>query len=397
MSAIRFDQVSKRFVIHRQRARSLQEFFIYQLSRQKKAETESFWALRDVSFEVEPGEMVGVIGPNGAGKSTLLKLLARVIEPTSGRISVKGRLNALIELSAGFHEELTGRENIYLNAALLGLSRKEIQRHFDEIIAFSELEKFIDMPVKHYSSGMHMRLGFAIATCIESEVLLVDEVLAVGDANFQRKCFERISEIRERGATILFVSHQMADVERHCDRVLLLMNGNLIANGMPAETTQQYQTLTKRRRTDTTDVYNVEYINWQVPAEMHIGERAQMQVTLRNGSNEVWHGEQGTGTRLVSLSYHWLDRHGSMHQFMGPRKMLPRNLAPGEEMTLGNYVIPPAIPGPYILELDMAIEGRDWFAAHGKPGPQISVLVLPEKAGKGNGKVMELESTGHRN
>lgn len=392
MSAIRFDHVSKRFVLHRQRARSLQDLFVAKLSRKQRQEAESFWALRDVTFEVAPGEMIGVIGPNGAGKSTLLKLLARVIEPTHGRVAVNGRLNALIELSAGFHEELTGRENIYLNAALLGLSRKQIQRHFDEIIAFSELDKFIDMPVKHYSSGMHMRLGFAIATCIESDVLLVDEVLAVGDANFQRKCFERIAEIRERGTTILFVSHQMADVERHCDRVLLLMNGKLLADGVPAETTRHYQTLTRRRRSDTTDFYSVEYVSWDIPAEMRVGERAQMQVTLRNGSNEVWQGEQGSGTRIVSLSYHWLDRYANMHQFMGPRKMLPRDLLPGEEITLTSYVIPPAVPGPYILELDMAIEGKDWFAARGKPGPQLSVLVMPEQTikPKGNGNVGEL-------
>lgn len=402
MDPIRFENVSKRFYLHHERTRSLQDLFVQRLGRRGRGDRapqlgparpallesnggaiEEFWALRDLSFHVPQGEMVGVIGPNGAGKSTLLKLLARVIEPTRGRVHVQGRLNALIELSAGFHEELTGRENIFLSAALLGLTRREIDRHVDHIIAFSELDKFIDTPVKHYSSGMHMRLGFAIATCIESDVLLVDEVLAVGDANFQRKCFERIAEIRERGTTILFVSHQMADVERHCDRALLLMNGRLLADGAPTDTAQQYKELSKRQRTDVPDFYNVEYVEWQVPDEMCVGERADFSVTIRNNSREVWNGEQGSGTRLVSGSYHWLDRFGNMHQFMGPRKILPRNLPPGETITLTNFVLPPAQPGTYLLELDLAAEGLGWFGAHGKPGPQITVQVLPERGAMG--------------
>jgi ABC-type polysaccharide/polyol phosphate transport system ATPase subunit len=399
MYSIRFENVSKRFILHHERSRSMQELFVRAFSRNKdrvvlaeeEAGVEEFWALRDVSFEVLPGEMVGVIGPNGAGKSTVLKLLARIIEPTSGKVHVNGRLNALIELSAGFHEELTGRENIYLSAALLGLSRKEIRRHLDDIIAFSDLEKFIDTPVKHYSSGMHMRLGFAIATCIRSDVLLVDEVLAVGDSNFQRKCFERIVEIREQGTTILYVSHQMAEIERHCDRALLLMNGGIIADGVPGETAHQYRELTKRRRTDTADFYNVEYVEWSVPDEMHVGERAPFALTIRNNSGQVWNGEQGSGTRLVSVSYHWLDRFGNMHQFMGPRKILPRNLEPGESIALTNFILPPPQPGNYLLELDVAAEGMGWFGAHGKPGPQIPVQVLPEPRTRHNGDLSEIK------
>lgn len=395
MSAIRFENVSKRYVLHHERTRSLQDLFVRKIGRKKDmfekpfAESEEFWAIRDMSFDVAQGNMVGLIGPNGAGKSTLLKLLARVIEPTSGKVHVKGRLNALIELSAGFHEELTGRENIYLSAALLGLSRGEIKQHLDRIIDFSELEKFIDTPVKHYSSGMHMRLGFAIATVIESEILLVDEVLTVGDSHFQRKCFERIAEIREQGTTILYVSHQMSDVERHCDRALLIMNGRIIADGIPSETAVHYKELTKRRRTDTADFYNVEYVTWQVPDEMRVGERAPFSVTLKNNSREVWNGEQGSGTQLVSASYHWLDRHGNMHQFMGPRKILPHNLEPGQDITLSNYILPPANPGTYLLELDVAGEGMGWFGAHGKPGPQIMVQVLPAQSTRANGDYSE--------
>lgn len=394
MSAIRFENVSKRFLLHHERTRSLQDLFVRNVSRLKNGGSgavEEFWAMRNVSFDVPPGEMVGLIGPNGAGKSTLLKLLARIIEPTSGKVQVKGQLNALIELSAGFHPELSGRENIYLSAALLGLSRPEIQRHFDDIVSFSELEKFIDTPVKHYSSGMHMRLGFAIATCIDADILLVDEVLAVGDANFQRKCFERIAEIRERGTTILFVSHQMADIERHCDRALLFMQGRLIADGAPTDTAQQYKELTKRQRSEVADFYNVEYVEWSVPEEMRVGERAPFRVTIRNNSREVWNGEQGSGTRLVSGSYHWLDRFGNMHQFMGPRKILPRNLEPGQAMTLDSFILPPAQPGAYLLELDLAAEGLGWFGAHGKPGPQINVQVLPARAARYNSEPANLE------
>lgn len=396
MSVIAFENVSKRFLLHHERTRSVQDLFVRKFARRKPPDTgesslEEFWALREVSFAVAQGEMLGVIGPNGAGKSTVLKLLARIIEPTGGKVHVNGRLNALIELGAGFHEELTGRENIFLSGALLGLARREIQNHFDEIVAFSELEKFIDTPVKHYSSGMHMRLGFAIATVIDCDVLLVDEVLAVGDANFQRKCFERIAEIREKGTTILFVSHQMADIERHCDRALLVMGGKLIGDGAPVEIAQQYKEVTKRKRTDVPDFYNVEYIEFEVPPEMRVGERAPYTVTIRNSSREVWNGEQDLGTRMVSVSYHWLDRFGNMHQFMGPRKILPRTLAPGESISIENFILPPAQPGNFLLELDLAAEGAGWFGAHGKPGPQIPVNVLPERQARHNGDHNELK------
>jgi hypothetical protein len=210
-------------------------------------------------------------------------------------------------------------------------------------------------------------------------VLLVDEVLAVGDANFQRKCFERIAQVREQGTTIVFVSHQMADVERHCDRALLLMQGHILADGAPSETAQRYKELAKRKRTETPDFFNVEYVGWQVPEEIRVGERADFSVTIRNNSRETWNGEQGSGTHMVSVSYHWLDRFGNMHQFMGPRKILPRNLGPGESMTLSNFILPPTQPGNYLLELDLAAEGAGWFGAHGKPGPQVPVSVTPER------------------
>ncbi len=237
--AISFANVSKRFILHHERARSFQELALGLLRRNNRSR-EEFWALRDVSFVVEHGETVGIIGPNGAGKSTVLKLISRIIEPTSGRIAVNGRVGALLELGAGFHPDLTGRENIYLNGSILGLSRAEIRRRLDDIIGFAELERFIDVPVKHYSSGMYVRLGFSVAVHTDPEILLVDEVLAVGDAAFQRKCLERINELRRVGVTVLFVSHSAEAVRTLCTRALWLENGRLVADDVPEAVVLRY-------------------------------------------------------------------------------------------------------------------------------------------------------------
>jgi lipopolysaccharide transport system ATP-binding protein len=192
---------------------------------------ETVWALKDVTFEVEPGEVVGIVGPNGAGKSTLLKILSRVTEPTEGRISLYGRVGSLLEVGTGFHPELTGRENICLNGAILGMSRAEISRKLDEIIAFSEIEKFIDTPVKRYSSGMYTRLAFAVAAHLEPEILIVDEVLAVGDASFQKKCLGKMGDVSREGRTVLFVSHNMAALRSLCRKAIWLDGGKVAAEG----------------------------------------------------------------------------------------------------------------------------------------------------------------------
>jgi lipopolysaccharide transport system ATP-binding protein len=201
------------------------------------------WALRDVSFRVEPGGSLGLIGPNGAGKTTTLKLLSNITRPTAGRIAAHGRVSSLIELGAGFHPELTGRENIYLNGAILGLRRREIACKLDDIIAFSELERFIDTPVKRYSSGMYVRLGFAVAAHVEPDVLLVDEVLAVGDTSFRHRCIQHMRELRQKGTSIVFVSHNMHQVRDMCDSVLLLMNGQVRAEGEPSAVIAEYERL----------------------------------------------------------------------------------------------------------------------------------------------------------
>ncbi|MEP6598397.1 MAG: ABC transporter ATP-binding protein [Actinomycetota bacterium] len=226
--AIRAHDVSKRFVTHTERSTSLKERLI-----RRKSSSHEFFALRNFSADLDSGSTVGLIGANGAGKSTLLKVLAGILRPTSGLVEVRGRIASLLELGAGFNGELTGRENVYLNASLLGLSRRETDQRFDSILHFSELEEFIDNPVKHYSSGMYVRLGFSVAVHVDPDILLVDEVLAVGDEHFARKCLEKISEFQADGRTILFVSHGLDLVERICTRAIVLNHGQTEFDGDP--------------------------------------------------------------------------------------------------------------------------------------------------------------------
>jgi lipopolysaccharide transport system ATP-binding protein len=204
---------------------------------------DTLWALRDVSFAVRPGDVVGVIGRNGSGKSTLLKILSRVTEPTAGRVELRGRVGSLLEVGTGFHPELTGRENVYLSGAILGMSRAEIACKFDQIVAFSEIERFLDTPVKRYSSGMYVRLAFAVAAHLEPEILIVDEVLAVGDAEFQRKCVGRMGQVARDGRTVLFVSHNMSSVQHLCTRCVLLQKGKVALDGTPEQVIGAYHRL----------------------------------------------------------------------------------------------------------------------------------------------------------
>jgi lipopolysaccharide transport system ATP-binding protein len=208
--------------------------------KQAASGSEEFWALKDVSFEIKRGESVGIIGRNGAGKSTLLKLLSRITEPTKGRIELEGRVSSLLEVGTGFHPELTGRENIYLNGTILGMKRAEIKKKFDQIVAFAEVEKFLDTPVKHFSSGMYVRLAFAVAAHLEAEILIVDEVLAVGDAEFQRKCLGKMNEVSQDGRTVLFVSHNMQAMESLTSRCIFLSKGQLSYDGPTKEAVSRY-------------------------------------------------------------------------------------------------------------------------------------------------------------
>src|SRR5712672_441624 len=251
-TVIRVENVGKKYIIGTNGSGSdglrhaIHDLFTapFKNGKQQSANTnhrsEEFWALKDISFDVKQGEVVGIIGRNGAGKSTLLKILSRITEPTTGRLGIRGRVASLLEVGTGVHPDCTGRENVFLNGAILGMSREEIKRKFDEIVAFAEIEKFIDTPVKHYSSGMYLRLAFAVAAHLEPEILLVDEVLAVGDINFQKKCLGKMGEVAKGGRTIVLVSHNMAAVNALCSRCVILEGGTVDFDGSAAAATGRY-------------------------------------------------------------------------------------------------------------------------------------------------------------
>jgi lipopolysaccharide transport system ATP-binding protein len=270
-TVIRVENLSKKYILGHQEegyktfrgamtgaGKSLVNAFNPRAKKEAKSAKDEFWALNDVSFEIKQGDRVGFIGRNGAGKSTLLKVLSRITEPTSGSIRIKGRVASLLEVGTGFHPELTGRENIFLNGAILGMSKVDITRKFDEIVAFSEVEKFLDTPVKRYSSGMYVRLAFAVAAHLEPEILIVDEVLAVGDVQFQKKCLGKMEDVGKEGRTVLFVSHQMSAIESLCTRGILLESGNICLDGTSAQAVGIYlekaysigQTMSLSQRTD---------------------------------------------------------------------------------------------------------------------------------------------------
>jgi ABC-type polysaccharide/polyol phosphate transport system ATPase subunit len=233
---IAVEGASRRFVVREHPNRTLKDLFV----SGGRTRTAEVWALEDVSVQVEPGQAIGLVGRNGSGKTTLLKLISGIIKPTRGRVEVGGRIASLLELGAGFHPDFSGRENVYLNGSIYGLKRREIDELMDEIVAFAELERVVDLPVRTYSSGMYMRLGFAVAAHIQADVLLLDEVFAVGDEAFQRKCFGKINEFKQRGGTIVFVSHDAAAVERLCDRAVLLQRGAKVFDGPAHEAIVRY-------------------------------------------------------------------------------------------------------------------------------------------------------------
>ncbi|WP_025774091.1 ABC transporter ATP-binding protein [Neomoorella thermoacetica] len=240
MAIIEVQGLWKKFRLRQDRAENISTLFI-NLFRKLPNMDKELWALKDINFTVQEGKSLGIIGVNGSGKSTLLKILTGTLRPTRGQITVRGRRSSLIELGAGFHPDFSGRDNVYLNGLILGMSRAQVKRKFDEIVAFAELEQFIDVPVKYYSSGMQARLGFAVATAVEPEILIVDEVLAVGDGNFQQKCLARIREMQRRGTSILLVSHTMKDIETICDEALWLHKGEAVRFGEAKDVVREYQ------------------------------------------------------------------------------------------------------------------------------------------------------------
>jgi lipopolysaccharide transport system ATP-binding protein len=267
LSVIKVESLSKKYLISHQArgsyvalrdviasgAKNIGSRLLHPFAERSSTGTkEEFWALRDIGFEIKQGDRLGIIGKNGAGKSTLLKVLSRITEPTSGRVSIKGRVASLLEVGTGFHPELTGRENIYLNGAILGMTKSEIKRKFDEIVAFAEVDRFLDTPVKRYSSGMYVRLAFAIAAHLEPEILVIDEVLAVGDVQFQKKCLGKMEDVSAKeGRTVLFVSHDMSAVKALCNQVILLANGQIVSKGEVEQQIANYLDLHFRNKSSS--------------------------------------------------------------------------------------------------------------------------------------------------
>jgi lipopolysaccharide transport system ATP-binding protein len=336
-------------------------------------EEEIFWALRDISFEVKHGEVVGIIGRNGAGKSTLLKILSRITEPTNGRAVIKGRVGSLLEVGTGFHPELTGRENIFLNGAIIGMSRSEIQRKFDEIVDFSGVEKFIDTPVKRYSSGMYVRLAFAVAAHLEPDILIIDEVLAVGDAAFQKKCLGKMGDVAKGGRTVLFVSHQMNAIRNLCGKTLWFDDGSILMNGDTTEIVSRYES----RLIDTgplkrDDMRNApaEFLSWRIVEPVRRDEHSietigpfklAMRVQIKQA---IRSGHHGIALRSADNQIMWAWAKDNL------------KLSAGEhEFT---YTLPglPLRPGIYFWLVSLYEDGTLLDVWHANPGLHIATQPL---------------------
>lgn len=340
---------------------------------------QDFWALRDVSFEVQPGEVVGVIGRNGAGKSTLLKILSRITEPTSGSATLRGRVASLLEVGTGFHPELTGRENIYLNGAILGMTRTEVKRKFDEIVAFAEVEQFIDTPVKRYSSGMYVRLAFAVAAHLEPEILIVDEVLAVGDVQFQRKCIGKMDEVASKqGRTVLFVSHNMAAVKQLTSRCVYLIQGQIAKAGATSVVLDQYARVgdpslpqTKGRHATILESYLVDEHGLRVSS--HLGDRI-IYVELN---------VETTGHRDSSVECILTDLEGTKLGLYSPGHFADWRLeaAPGQYRIRLPLSLPRLATGSYGLDVATTLHGSgyDHYVASAVVFDSSSLLNFPAK------------------
>jgi lipopolysaccharide transport system ATP-binding protein len=342
-----------------------------------RLQQEEFWALRDVSFEIGRGEVVGIIGRNGAGKSTLLKILSRITEPTRGRITLRGRVASLLEVGTGFHPELSGRDNIFLNGAILGMSRAEIARKFDEIVAFAEVERFLDTPVKRYSSGMYVRLAFAVAAHLEPEILIVDEVLAVGDAQFQRKCLGKLQSVASNeGRTVLFVSHNLAAVKQLTGRCLYLVRGELAAAGPTSRILDAYAkagegatTANRGRFTTVLESNLVDAHGFRI-GNHHAGPRLFLEVLL-----------ESTGNPRASLECYLTDLEGTKLGLYSPGHFTQWRLPPqpGRHRLRLPLNLPPLASGTYGIDVATTVhgEGHDHYVAGAVTFETSSLLNLP--------------------
>ncbi|HET9406674.1 MAG TPA: polysaccharide ABC transporter ATP-binding protein [Candidatus Sulfotelmatobacter sp.] len=353
MIDLKLDRVSKKYKI-RQGDNSPKRWY-NSAFRQRSAEV---WALRDVSFEVKEGEALGIVGHNGAGKTTILKILSSITSPTEGEITIRGRLAALIEISSGFHPELTGRENIYLHGSMLGMRRAEIARKMDSIVEFSGVQKYIDVPLKRYSSGMHVRLGFSVAAHLDPDIVLLDEVLAVGDVAFQAKCLDRIAELRKSGRTIVFVSHDLASVYRICDRALLLDRGQVLMDGPPRNVIDHYQKMAfADQGTSLTESDPAK------PAEcVSISFHGSDSGPIRTGYPMIarlgYRASECIQDAVVRISFYWPSGYlcaQLTNESSGPSL----TLEPGEGMIEFDCPVLPIVPGLYRVDIGIERNGTD--------------------------------------
>ena len=349
MIDLSFDHVSKRYVLPDESApKRWYSSFVKRSSE--------MWALHDLSFSVNEGEALGIVGHNGAGKTTVLKLLSGITAPTQGQISIRGRLAALIEVSSGFHPELTGRENVYLYGAMLGMRRSEITRKMDSIIEFSGMEKFIDVPVKRYSSGMYVRLGFSVAAHLEPDVVLLDEVLAVGDVAFQAKCLDRIALLRKSGRTIVFVSHDLASVYRLCDRALLLDHGRILMDGAPRAVIDHYQQMAISQPSVTADLdpnkraecIDVSFFSPEPGSGVRTGY--PMVARLRYRASIL------IPEAVFRISFYWPSGY-LCAQLTSETSGPARNLEPGSGMVEFQCPVLPVVPGLYRVDVEIESKG----------------------------------------
>jgi lipopolysaccharide transport system ATP-binding protein len=382
---IRVENLSKKYIVsHRQEgyatfrdaitngARSLTQALFNRKEYKASSPDEEFWALKDVNFEIEQGDRVGIIGRNGAGKSTLLKVLSRITEPTSGSIRIRGRVASLLEVGTGFHPELTGRENIFLNGAILGMEKSEIRRKFDEIVDFAEIEKFLDTPVKRYSSGMYVRLAFAVAAHLEPEILIIDEVLAVGDAQFQKKCLGKMESVStNEGRTVLFVSHNLATIKQLCNRGVLLERGMLKAQGTLAQIMDSYersmfysedQSLSAGilyQQTSTSDakfcITHVEILNQKNQPKSTLATWDYVTFRVHYAAKESV--QSGSGVFSVTT----LDNTKLLLCSSMPDQRVPMTIHKGRSYFDCTFKEWPLAAGQYLFQAGLAIPMREWL------------------------------------
>jgi len=390
MSVIKVENLSKKYIISHQRqerytalrdvmARGVKRMFNRGIVQPFKrltssstvqqfpsSTTEEFYALKDVSFEINQGERVGIIGRNGAGKTTLLKLLSRITEPTTGRITLKGRVASLLEVGTGFHPELTGRENIFLNGAILGMGKAEIKKKFDEIVDFAEIEKFLDTPVKRYSSGMYVRLAFAVAAHLEPEILLVDEVLAVGDAQFQKKCLGKMQEIGESGRTILFVSHNMSAISELCNNGMVLSAGAISYNGNVEDAVTKY--MTRSDYGDNRIISRAKYFNDKlILNSLTVNGRDEGYIYLNKDENKFYVLIKGFSNEELKLSVEakLYDSRGNVIGIYSPGHIHLNilNVPKGKFGLRAEIILPDMTKGDYVLDLYLLNPGYEFFCA----------------------------------